>query len=353
MPETALIRNPDMFPSNYPFFHRSHVRENRQVLEERTDREPMILWPEGWRDHDIDRVVVSSYDTIFYFQEWKETSQLIKRYEYDDELREEIRQLLVQDNSKIGLITYNCTPQNQRGINHKLFKEYPITRREYYQFLQSHRKRLDEIERYRGKVPFLFILSTESIDYLTIINFTGSKYVLEKKILDTLPQHLKEYTGNSYLELKKLCNRLIYYLDEASKILEPICNEFMYFLIEGYLRWDFPNVYKYITEGTNEEQLILLEDNSEEWVIVNIFRDLDNKVSLFRAFADTMKWVLECIHFDIILEEASGQKRKPKKLEKPSYLNLVELTQKGKIFDYLAERINERYEYYERSRRAS
>jgi len=183
-----------------------------------------------------------------------------------------------------------------------------------------------------GKGVFIHTTYTANLEYFSVINFTNSQYVLGEKRF-------------------KCRNSLRLYLQDVGDIIEPCFNEILLFMLEAYIRNDFHTLYDYFTR---EEELDCIRLEDKEFQVASILERMSDISNIWLAFVDAMEWLLECIHFDTILEEDRGFRKKPRRLEIPSYLNLVELCQSGEIFSHLAQMISERYEWYiSGSRKAS
>lgn len=334
MPKTAVLRNPGMFDS-FELYTRAIYDENHIELVRRIGREPRVIYPRGWYDYDVDRVVLGKYCVRFGKQEWKQIDTDAKGYRFTDTARLVASSLLETDHMKIEDITLNDTPHNRIGVKSKTgIDVLPISRDNYDNLLRSKRRILDQNPTQRGKGVFLHILYTPRLEYFSVINFTGSKYVLGNKVLREAH--------------RRYWDRVLLYLRETSPIIEPCFNEILLFMLEAYVRWDFYTLHDYLTKRVNST-VLRLED--EEMVLSKGFIEMGNIVSLWLAFQDVMEWLLECIHFDTILEDAVSIKSISRNRRRVSYNSLARLVQEGRIFNYLAERIRERYGYYEGNRR--
>jgi len=346
MPESAKLRIPAMF-NIYELYTRTRSRKTGEYkkLVKRIGREPNIIYPDGWYDWDIDRVIAGRGCVHHGMLEMKYIKhQIRKPFTFANYTRKLVKDALERDDMKIEYNTLHFSFDDRVGVysGKDKYGVYPISRDKYHELLRE-KKEADKRNGNLGKGVFLFLLYTPKLEYFSVINFTGSKYILG---LDPTPEKYQRWNG-----------RVKYYLEKASRIIEPTFNELLLFMLEAYVRWDFYTLYYLLTHDSDnmrlEEEEFVLADRFEELVQEDSIDSMGEIIKLWRAFGDVMEWLLECVHFDTILEEAEEIKEIPEDLDEPSYLNLVDLTRNGEIFDYLAERINERYEYYERSRRAS
>ena len=343
MPESAEIRNKHWF-NDFELYTRTRSRDsgNYHELVDRIGREPNIIYPDGWYDWDIDRVIAGRGCVHHGMLEMKYIRhQIRKPFTFANYTRKLVKDALERDDMKIEYNTLHFSFDDRVGVysDDDEYGVYPISKDKYHELLRS-KKETDKLNGNLGKGVFLFLLYTPKLEYFSVINFTGSKYILG---LDPTPENYQRWNS-----------RVKYYLEKASRIIEPTFNELLLFMLEAYVRWDFYTLYYLLTHDSDnmrlEEGEFVLADKFEELVQEDSIDNMREIIKLWFAFRDVMEWLLECIHFDTILEEATHKRRKPRSLEKPSYLNLVDLTRNGEIFDYLAGRINERYEYYERER---
>ena len=342
MPEYPDLKN-DKYFEPFHYYTRTTDRHsgNYKKLCRLIEREVDVIYRKGWFDYDIDRLIVGTHCVHHGIQELKKIENLLEPHCFDESHREDVIRFLKDDHFNIENSTLNFTYHDRKGI-WKLdeLNIYPL-KMEYRDYLKELR-RTKESNGTLGKGVFLHVIYTRDLRFFSVINFTGSEYVLRKKKLEC---------GND----------LKIYLENAADIVEPCFNEVLLFMLEAYIRHDFHTLFDYFTKGEytyrKAGKEIEVKDairlQRKERILSNTFKDLGSTLSLWFAIQDVMEWLLECIHFDTILEEATRKRRKPRSLEKPSYLNLVELTQGGEIFDYLAKQIGDGYEYYERSRRAS
>ncbi len=332
MTQRARIRNPKDF-DDFHLYTRTISREseNYKELTKRIGREVSIIYPNRWYDWDIDRVIASTGCVHHGIQELKYVKHIIRLpFKFPPYTRRILTLELVGDNMKIEYNTLHFSLHDRKGVFSKddEYGVYPTSRSEYKAFLRE-KKRVDKLNNNLGKGVFLFVFHTRKLKYFSVVNFTGSEYVLGEKRL-------------------RHSNHLEIYLEHVSKILEPCFNELLLFMLEAYVRQDFYTLCDYLTQGQKRDHIRLAD---HEKVVSDSFKEMGNTLSLWFAFQDVMEWLLESIHFDTILEEAVGVRKPRKNLEHPSYMNLVELCQSGEIFEYLAERIRRGYEYHENSRR--
>lgn len=335
MPRTAVIRSTEIFDS-FHLYTRSFLTINYRNLVKLIHRKPRVIYPEGWYDHDIDRVMIGKYCVLFGHQEIKTLDSICKDSSFSEEEREAVTKILKSDHFKIESHVLHYTPHHKKGVaDSDESCVYPISLDDYNKYLKSKRAILDAKPDQAGKGVFLLIIHDKTLESFSVINFTGSEYIIGSKLLND---------AHRYYPM-----RVQLYLEHASSIVEPCVNEVLLFMIEAYLRGDFHSLYKHFNSRRRKRKLLILEDN--EIVLSESFRDMGISVHLWLAFKDAMEWLLESIHFDIILEEAVGIKMPRKRSNKPSYGKLVELCQSGDIFEYLDERIRSRYEYYKKDKK--
>lgn len=335
MPQSAVIRSTEIFDT-FHFYTRSFLPTNYRKLVKKIGRKPRVIYPEGWFDHDIDRIMIGKFCVLFGHQEIKTLYSECSDLSYTEQEREAVTKILKSDHFKIESHVLHYTPHNRKGVAcSNEANIYPISRDDYNNFLKSKRAIIDANPDQAGKGVFLFVIHNVSLESFSVINFTGAEYIIGSKVLNE--------THSKYPMRVQL------YLKKASSIIQPCINEVLLFMIEAYIRGDFFSLYKHFNSNKRIRKPLVLEDN--EKVISENFKDMGISVHLWLAFQDAMEWLLESLHFDTILEEAEEIRVPTSNYSKPSYLNLVKLCQSGEIFEYLAETIRRRYEYYERGRR--
>lgn len=325
MYNNAELNNTDMFQS-FNFYTRTINRKSRNYdeLVKRINREPDIVYPKGWFDYDIDRLIIGKHCVHHGIQELKHINNLNRKYpfKFDKKQRELVKKHLIDDHFNIENSTINYSYNDRIGVWKGLEININPIDYKYDQYLKE-LKRVKESNGTLGKGVFIYVIYTDNLEYFSVINFTNSNYVLRGK------------------QLKRGSNDLKIYLEDVANIIEPCFSELLLFMLEAYVRGDFKTLYGYLTTSIGEDIIRLTEN---ETVLSNEFRELGETIPLWLAVQDAMEWLMGCIHFDTILEEAGSKQQAS--FEEYSYLNFVKLVQNGTIFDYLAEGIRAEYEKY-------
>ncbi len=322
MTETANLRNPEMF-NNFQLYTRCIYNDNYDVLVKTINRQPNIRYPKGWYDYDIDRLILGKYCVHHGIQELKRIDNLDDStpYKFSKAHRESIKKYLTGDHFNIENSTKNYSYIDRCGVWKD--KELNINPVEYdYSEYLLDLNRAKEANGTTGKGVFLYVIYTDNLEFFSVINFTNSKYILGEK------------------RLNKGGNDIKIHLERVANVIEPCFNELLLFMLEAYVRGDFKTLYKYISLGVGADVIKL---SKKEKVLKSLFIELERNVPLWLALKDTMEWLMKCIHFDNILEEAVKRKTFYKR---PSYSEFVKLVQDESIFNHLAEMIREQFEYY-------
>lgn len=305
---------------------RSRTTENYKELVERINRKPKVIYPDGWYDWDIDRVIAGKGCVHHGFLETKYIKHQIKKpFRFPHYTRKLVTNALANDDMKIEYNTLHFSFHDRIGVysENDEYGVYPISSDRYNNLLKAKRE-IDKENGNLGKGLFLFLFYTPKLEYFSVINFTNSKYILGED------PTLKKY--------QRWNDRVKYYLNVASEILEPTFNELLLFMLEAYIRWDFYTLYSYLTDGGDK---LIIDD--DEKILADGFGAMKKILNLWMAFKDAMEWLLESIHFDTIVEEAKG---KTLTTNNPSYKNLITLTQNGEIFNYMERMIRKKYKVY-------
>jgi hypothetical protein len=332
MSDNAELKYSKYFtPMHYYTRTKNRWSSNYRELKKLIGREPDVIYPAGWWDYDIDRLIIGTHCVHHGIVEWKHISDLDEPFKFNEVQREAVIEYLKRDHFNIHNSTLNYSYDDRKGT--WLDEEYYVlpTDLDYYEYLRKI-SRIKKLNKTLGKGVFLHLTYTANLEYFSVINFTNSQYVL----------------GDA--RFRKGRNSLKLYLMDVGGIVEPCFNEVLLFMLEAYIRNDFYTLYDYFT---SEEDMHFIRLDDKELEFASILGRMKDVSSVWFAFVDVMEWLLECIHFDTILEEVRNR-RKPQTLDEPSYINLVELCQSEDIFSHLAQMISERYEWYESgSRKAS
>lgn len=313
MSDKAEANNPDMF-TNYQLYFRTRSRksQNYKDLVKMINRQPDIVYPDGWYDTDIDRVMVGAGCVHFGMQEFKHVNNLDEPFLWNDN-REYVRNKLVDSDMQIEYFTRNYTILNNKGVVSDKLGLTPIDTT-YYNFLKQ-LKRIKFENGESGKGVFLFIFYAENLEYFSPVNFTGSEHVFGKDGLGVWNKKLKSY------------------LEKVGSVIEPCFDEFLLFLLEAYIRQDFNTLYRYFSVGTIQD-LINFTKVGQKILAGKFTKEFDPRarsVAKWSAFCDVMEWILRCIHFDTILDNQN------------EYEDFVILVRNGQINREIWRRFSERY----------
>lgn len=310
MSDNAEIRNLKMM-ENYKLYFRTRSRESKNYKElvKRTGREPDVIFPDGWYDADIDRVIRGTSCVHFGMQEFKRTDNLKEPFQWNSaEQRQEIKRLLVKSDYHIEYCTLNFTIPGRIGILSDVNAAYD-GKVDYDTYLRTVKRcKLTDNEDGKnevGKGVFLFVFYTGDCRYFAPINFTGSHYVFGDGGL-----------GVGVNAVKGILNRY-------GGRIQPCFNEYLLFLVEAYIRQDFDTLYNCLLDADTKDLIRYQYDWEAE--ISDVLIDHLEDISRWDAVTHVMEEIMECIHFDTIIDN-------PQK-----YYEFVDLVRTGELAGYISD----------------
>ncbi len=314
MATSATLKNPDKF-DNYHLYFRNHDTANYNELVKRTNRKPNIIYPKGYYDFDIDRVIAGSYCVHHGIQELKHADNLNNDFEWNFDQRGKIDSILNSSTSKfqIEYFTLNFTKHGNKGVKSPNLNVVSTGK---YSDLLKGLKQTKFANEEQGKGIFLYIFYTDNMEYFCPINFTGSDLIFGE--------------GSGITKTK-----FDYLISELGKRIEPCFNEFLLFLVESYIRQNFEKLSDHLANGV-KNGLIKHQFDWEKNISMD-YSNRKNKVCAWHAFSSVMEWILECIHVDTILDQKFGQGYSTQ------YPDFVDLVRSGKIETEIINRLNEEY----------
>jgi hypothetical protein len=322
MTDNAEIRNPE-YTETFKLYCRARSRhsKNYKKLVKRIGRDPDVVWPDGWYDMDSDRRIIGDYGVYFGEQEFKHIDNLNQPLEWNEHQQKDVTSLLIRDNFKIDTYTSNFTNPGNIGIESD-WNAMPNDGQEYSDYLRGV-KRTSLGNGKAGKGVFLFVFYTHNLAYFAPINFTGSRHIFG--------------TDNEGNHMGISRNKLMSLLGVAGNRLQPCFTEYLLFLVEAYIRQDFDMLYGYLLDGERKDLIRYTEANYWEQEISNSFIENIEALSKYDAVVHVMQWIMECIHFDTIIDN-------PKR-----YNEFVNLVRTGKIADCIYDIIEERTSIVQRT----
>jgi len=140
-----------------------------------------------------------------------------------------------------------------------------------------------------GKSVILYKFYTANLEYFSIIHFTGAD--------------LNEVTTKN--------------LTDVGRVIEPWASELLNFLVEAWIRQDYPTVADYLKDGVKDGRIQSNKDVDQ--IILNdsesLMQELNNKFNI----EDMMTNIMDIIHFDTIANDTDR------------YVEFVEGIRKGQL----------------------